>query len=138
MSTPLLRCAGCNAFTYLRGDSEYAGGWIHKGDFTCKDFFLDAVGWVDYPHPGSVVGWGPAAYDKREALLQEDKTNQRHLLCFKAPRGEVNTQDSISCAAGSVDPPHPGSVLGWGCVAYAQREALLQDAKMTTRNYKMS
>ena len=56
MSTLLLRCAGCNAFTYLRGDSVYAGGWFHKGDFTCKDCFLNTVGWVDYPHPGSVVG----------------------------------------------------------------------------------
>ena len=116
----------------------YAGGWFNKGDFTCKDCFLDAVGWVDYPHPGSVVGWGPAAYDKREELLQEDKNDQRHLLRFKAPRGEVNTKNGISSTTGSGDSPHSGSILGWDCLAYAQREALLQDAKITMRNYKMS
>ena len=93
MSTPLLRCAGCNAFTYLRGDSMYAGGWFHKGDFTCKDCFLNTVGWVDYPHPGSVIGWCQDAWNKREALLQKDKTNDLHLLNFNKPRGEVNTQD---------------------------------------------
>ena len=59
----------------------YAGGWFNKGDFTCKDCFLDAVGWVDYPHPGSVVGWGEDAWKKREALLKADKA-----------RGEENTQ----------------------------------------------
>ena len=93
MSIPLLRCAGCNAFTYLRGDSMYAGGWFHKGDFACKDCFLNTVGWVDYPHPGSVVGWGQDAWDKREALLKKDKANQRHLLNFKNPGDDVNTQD---------------------------------------------
>ena len=93
MSTPLLRCANCNAFTYLRGDSMYAGGWFNKGDFTCKDCFLDAVGWVDYPHPGSVVGWGEDAWNKREALLQKDKTNHLDLLNSKKARGEDNTQD---------------------------------------------
>ena len=71
----------------------YAGGWFNKGDFTCKDCFLDAVGWVDYPHPGSVVGWGDDAWNKREALLQKDKTNYLHLLTSNNPRGEVNTQD---------------------------------------------
>ena len=70
--------------------------------------------------------------------MQEDKTNQRHLLNFKAPRGEVNSRNGISSTTGSGDSLHPGSILGWGCLAYAQREALLQDAKMTMRNYKMS
>ena len=102
-----------------------------------KDCYLDAAGWVQYPHPGSVLGWGPGAYAKREELLQKDKFDQRQLLHCKARRGEFNTTDSISSATGSGDSPHPGSILGWGCLAYAQREALLQDAKMTMRNYKM-
>ena len=111
---------------------------VPQGEFTWKDCFLDAVGWVDYHHPGSVVGWGPDAWDKRDALVQEDKTNQQYLLNFKAPRGEVNTKNGISSTTGSGDSPHPGSLLGWGCLAYAQKEALLQDAKMTMRNYKVS
>ena len=45
------------------------------------------------PHPGSVVGWGQDAWDKREALLKKDKANQRHLLNFKNPGDDVNTQD---------------------------------------------
>ena len=84
------------------------------------------------------MGWGPATYDKREELLQEDKNDQRHLLRFKAPRGEVNTKNGISSTTGSGDSPHPGSILCWGCLVYAQRDALLQDAKMTMQNYKMS
>ena len=70
--------------------------------------------------------------------MQKDKTDQRQLLHCKARLDEVNTKDGISSATGSGDSPHPGSILGWGCLAYAQREALLQDAKMTMRNYKMS
>ena len=86
----------------------------------------------------SVLGWGPGAYAKREELLQKDKFDQRQLLHCKARRGEFNTKDGISSATGSGDSLHPGSILGWGCLAYAQREALLQDAKMTMRNCKMS
>ena len=71
----------------------YAGGWFNKGDFTCKGCFLEAVGWVDYPHPGSVVGWGDDAWNKRDALLQKDKSNYLHFLNSNNPRGEVNTQD---------------------------------------------
>ena len=138
MSTPLLRCAGCAAFTYLRGDTEYAGGWYQNGVFTCKDCYLDAAGWVQYPHPGSVLGWGTGAYAKREELLQKDKFDQRQLLHCKARRSEFNTKDGISSTTGSGGSPHPGSILGWGCLAYAQREALLQDAKITMWNYKMS
>ena len=78
------------------------------------------------------------AYAKREELLQKDKFDQRQLLHCKARRGEFNTKDGISSTTGSGDSPHPGSILGWGCLAYAQREALLQDAKITMRNYKMS
>ena len=68
--------------------------------------------------------------------MQKDKIDQRQLLHCKARRGEFNTKDGISSATGSGDSPHPGSILGWGCLAH--REALLQDAKMTMRNYKMS
>ena len=93
---------------------------------------------MQYPNPGSVLGWSPGAYAKREELLQKDKFDQRQLLHCKARQGEFNTKDGISSTTGSGDSPHPGSILGWGCLAYAQREALLKDAKITMRNYQMS
>ena len=61
MPIRLMRCTGCAASAYRRGDSEHAGGWFCDDQFKGKDCILDAAGWVDYPHPESVVGWGPVA-----------------------------------------------------------------------------
>ncbi len=70
-----LRCAvyGCDNVTYWRGDGDYAGGWMHKDIFKCKDCVEKAKGWIEYPFPGSVIGWGPLASAQREQLAQQAK-----------------------------------------------------------------